>query len=666
MKVPHFIFKVLIVCFFALFLLSCGNDDEKDVPGVCFEVTEGDLYAEVGVSFDASCSDSVQVYMWDFGDGDFGTGVKVSHVYDEAGDYEVSLSAGDDQNTLKTLRKTITVQPSPFIKHCGTIEGAEVWEEGMHLIQCNVTVNGSLTIKPGASVYVQTEKSLKIHGTLIAQGTAAKPIKFTPANNSTTPGSWGYIRFMTGSSSESIMEFCEVAYGGDAGFNGYPNFEYASDYGMIHLEECKVSIKNTTIKGAGNFGISLSENAQFSSFENNVFTSNEDYPVSIHAKGVHTIGQTSTFSGADIRIIGEEYLHPGADVTWYKQDVPYFIDGSIGLQDHNITIEAGTVIKFESNDFFNVGYFSTGAGSITAIGTASEPIIFTSSKEVKNKGDWAGLLISTNSVLRHCVIEYAGSDYTISGHNRALYVTGTNAIVTNSIIQESSGYGIEMNATAATMSNNLIKNCDAYGVMINVKDYQLIDNTNTIENTDGFYVHSGSGFNQSTTLEKRAYPYVMHGLSFFNNATLTIEPGAEIQVRSGGSLTMGYDNVSNSYSGNLIANGTAENPIKFSLYSKDKEAGNGNWGSIVFGELSTTSVLNHCILTDGGHVVDGNNNTYSDMGMIHCYKTNGFPTITNCTLTNSDTYGITLENGATITSSDNTFSNNASGDTFSY
>jgi len=75
--------------------------------------------------------------------------------------------------------------------------------------------------------------------------------------------------------------------------------------------------------------------------------------------------------------------------------------------------------------------------------------------------------------------------------------------------------------------------------------------------------------------------------------------------------------------------------------------------------------MNNCILIDGGNVVDGNGRTYPEMGMIHCYKTVDFPIITNCTISNSATYGITL-NQSTIISSNNSFSNNASGDEYSY
>ncbi|MEN8230678.1 MAG: right-handed parallel beta-helix repeat-containing protein [Bacteroidota bacterium] len=667
MKHPQLPSKVIILIL-AGSLFSCEKENETDdinnpESGLCFETTEGDLYAEMALNFNASCSAPSSYYAWDFGDGDNATGVEVSHTYDVEGQYKVILSAGNHPDSLKTIDKTIEVFPSPFIKHCDDIDGDEVWEEGMHLVRCNIDINGSLTIKPGAEVYFEEKKLFEINGKLIAQGTSDKPIKFLPANNSTTPGSWGYIYFTSTASAESIMEYCEVKYGGNAGYNSYPVWEYYTDFGVIHLEECEVSIKNSIIEGAANFGISLSENAKFLSFENNTLLNNTSNPIRLYGAAVETIGSTSSFFGEqDIAVVGDEYFSPETDITWYAQDVPYYIDGSINLySDVNLTIEAGTFIELESNNMMNVGYFRATSGRLTAIGTETEPVVFTSAKDEKSRGDWAGLMISDNSVLDHCIIEYAGAGYTVSGYQRALQVQGSGAVVNHCTIQECSRYGIDMDATSATITNNTIKNCSDYGAVVNIKQYQIIDESNLFESTGGFYISGGSGLNEDATLEKRDYPYVFGGLSFYANATLTIEPGTEIQLGSGGSFTMGYNSVSNSYSGNLIANGTSEEPIKFSLYFKDEEEGNGNWGALVFGEESSTSVLNNCILTNGGNVIDGNGRTYPEMGMIHCYRTIDFPTITDCTISNSATYGITL-NQSTITESGIVFSNNTEGD----
>lgn len=203
--------------------------------------------------------------------------------------------------------------------------------------------------------------------------------------------------------------------------------------------------------------------------------------------------------------------------------------------------------------------------------------MFTSARAEKNAGDWAGLLVYDNSILRHCVIEYAGGDYTISGYTRALTLGGT-AIIEDCLIQESSGTGMEISGGSATIRNNIIKNCADMGIEIGIQYHQIVDASNTMENTGGFDITGGGGLNTDVTLTKRTYPYVLSGTGIFADATLTIEPGTAIQMRSGSSISMGWNNVSNTYSGNLVAKGTADQPITFSLYTKDKEAGKGNWG----------------------------------------------------------------------------------------
>ncbi|HEY0743337.1 MAG TPA: right-handed parallel beta-helix repeat-containing protein [Chryseosolibacter sp.] len=656
-------FRIVALFLAVVSITSCDKDDVNTDPSICFQHTEGQLYAEMGVEFDASCSQQTyDLYAWDFGDGDFGTGAKVNHTFDAAGQYRVLLTATAG-NLVKTVAKTITVQPSPFIKHCDDIAGTETWEEGLHLVTCDIDVNGTLTIKPGAVVYMANERSLKVNGKLVAQGTSAKPIKILPANNSTTPGAWGHISFSATASSESILDYCEIKFGGKGSTWFYPHFEYYSSWGTVHLTDCEISINNTKIESGAAYGLVLTSNAKLKSFQNNAFTANTKSPIRIPAKVLHQLGSSNRFTSEnDIQVVGEDYLYIPSDVTWYKQDVGYAIDGRIGLSSNfAITIQPGCTLKFDREGLSDAAYFAVMDGSIKAIGTAAEPIVFTSSKATKAAGDWGGLLLGNNSILKYVTIEYAGSEYRF-GYHRGLYVSGTT-IVENSTISNISGTGLDVGSGTATIRNNVIKDCAGPGITVLIQNQHIIEDSNVMTNTQGMHMNSGSGFNTNVTLKKRAFPYVINDIPIWN-ATLTIEPGVEIHMRSGGSITMGWNNSSNGYSGNIKANGTAAEPIKIGLYPKDKQDGKKNWGAIFFGETSTTSVLNYCVLTDGGQPIDGNGNTFTDTGIINCYKTAGFPTITNCTISNSATYGIALKTGSTITASNNTLTNNALGNTF--
>ncbi|MEM3137612.1 MAG: PKD domain-containing protein, partial [Thermofilaceae archaeon] len=71
--------------------------------------------ANVGetVIFDASMStDNIGVasYEWDFGDGEKGTGVKVTHVYKKAGTYTVTLAVKDKAGNTGTHSITVIVR----------------------------------------------------------------------------------------------------------------------------------------------------------------------------------------------------------------------------------------------------------------------------------------------------------------------------------------------------------------------------------------------------------------------------------------------------------------------------------------------------------------------------------------------------------------------------
>jgi PKD repeat protein len=64
------------------------------------------------VSFDASSSrddGTITNYSWQFGDGSSGSGVRPSHQFRSAGDYQVTLTVTDDRNLSASVTRTVTV-----------------------------------------------------------------------------------------------------------------------------------------------------------------------------------------------------------------------------------------------------------------------------------------------------------------------------------------------------------------------------------------------------------------------------------------------------------------------------------------------------------------------------------------------------------------------------
>ena len=95
-----------------------------------FNISTGSGSAPLTVTFDASdASDSdgeITTYAWEFGDGNTGSGVNVTHDYSDAGTYSVRLTVIDDDGLSDSSSQEITVQDSTSTTYSisGTVTSA--------------------------------------------------------------------------------------------------------------------------------------------------------------------------------------------------------------------------------------------------------------------------------------------------------------------------------------------------------------------------------------------------------------------------------------------------------------------------------------------------------------------------------------------------------------
>jgi hypothetical protein len=114
-----------------------------------------------------------------------------------------------------------------------------------------------------------------------------------------------------------------------------------------------------------------------------------------------------------------------ANTTWTKNNT-YLLKGFIHvLNGATLTIEAGTKVLGDFNTLGSSLFILRGA-KINAVGTATEPIVFTSSQPAgqRKSGDWGGLIIVGNATLNR-----SGVDIELEGTNtdtRQPPVSGTN------------------------------------------------------------------------------------------------------------------------------------------------------------------------------------------------------------------------------------------------
>ncbi|MCF6178844.1 MAG: right-handed parallel beta-helix repeat-containing protein [Geopsychrobacter sp.] len=96
--------------------------------------------------------------------------------------------------------------------------------------QGEILIDGILTIAQGATLKIRPgtrvrfafndsnsdgigESEIFAQGHFVAQGTAAKPIIFTSAQDNPAPGDWGALNMMVSEEDENLLEHCLVEYG---------------------------------------------------------------------------------------------------------------------------------------------------------------------------------------------------------------------------------------------------------------------------------------------------------------------------------------------------------------------------------------------------------------------------------------------------------------------
>jgi parallel beta-helix repeat protein len=155
-----------------------------------------------------------------------------------------------------------------------------------------------------------------------------------------------------------------------------------------------------------------------------------------------------------------------------------------------------------------------------------------------------------------------------------------------------------------------------------------VDNTSTFSgNGDNRVYYYGSTIGHDTSIADPGIPYRVDNIVYISLATLTIDPGVELQFDPNTFLQVGYYGT-----GTLVANGTDEANIKFT--SGSETPATGDWHGVYFSNLTGDgSILKSAIVEYGGK---------DDWGSV--YVNNSSPTIRECTIRHSLNFGVTVVN----------------------
>ncbi len=479
----------------------------------------------------------------------------------------------------------------------GTVTDMQTWLNLSvpYMIRGDVAVdnNGQLTIAGGATLLFLESFGITVGqnepATLIADGTESL-ITFTTSSEPTT---WVGIQFMSNTTDNSLLDNCLIDYAGN------------SNSAAIVLEDCQVNIHQNTIQNGAGDGVRFVGTAYALDFEDNVITDNGGAPITVDANSVGLIPPNNDYSGNEtdaFRIGGSQLT---SDATWANPGIPFIVENMISIEPGvTLTLNPGLALRFG----LTAGFTVQQNAAIVADGS-QETISFT-----PDSRDWPGLVFLTNasesSLLKSCRIEDAGKydeiNLTRSEYPGSVYLQNCHITIADCDILGSGEYGIFLQGSAYVdgFSGNTIQG-EGPPVRTDASTVQRLTPGNTLSSDDEDLVVVEIG--GDATIEDDAERigrvrsdaawsdigipyYIVDSIWVGSGATLTLNPGIEIQVQTRRSITVG----GHIGEGTLVAIGTPDQQIEITPAGFP-------WGALTLvGSANDNSTLEYCYLNDGG------------------------------------------------------------------
>lgn len=404
--------------------------------------------------------------------GDGATAVASSDTPSSSSDGGTADSGSSDDGSVSDDCPMPTAGPT---MHPGdNVEEAQVWtaDGSPHLLPYDFTIHAPVLVEACARVQLGKNMMLTIGdgGSLVADGNEQQPVVVERLDEAP----WSTIRTLGG----EVQLFYTRIEGGGAVGNGTADLTGAlllraplgvttpTDVARLHFVQ---------ILGSEAAGLRIDGVASISADSADVVISGgASHPISASATMVSAIPEGTYTGNADDRIVlttvNTETIK--TDATIFDRGVPYLVGqpgqvGELRVQGNQaglavLTIQAGVELQFQQDGVLTVEH-ATGdfpaTGALVALGTADDPIVFTSASEQPAAGDWLGVYFGGSpdplDALDHVRIEYAGGASS-SGSNSCMYpgepindaairIFGqpAGAFVTNSEIIASAAHGID-------------------------------------------------------------------------------------------------------------------------------------------------------------------------------------------------------------------------------
>lgn len=401
------------------------------------------------------------------------------------------------------------------------------------------------------------------------------------------------------------------------------------------------------------------------------------------------------------------------NTTWTAANSPYVLGGGnttdeVAVYIHNdsqlvtLTIEAGVTIigdVFRVN--FGGGYYNDEPkfievgknGSIKTLGTASNPVKFTSDETEIDKNQWGGIYFNdeangSTSEFNHTIFEGAGFEFdgavviengspefnycTFQKNKRGIQGSeNASPKIYNSIFTENNLDGIDLDGGDAIISGNTFTD---NGIAVDLwKNFPAIFENNLIGddekfilpeeitenayvNVPGYYLSGGNA------------PYFLRLPGNVNDIAVKVtasklEIGKGVIIKGGTSIPL-WPNEEPAYifldtGGSLVVKGTENEPVLFT--SDEDEISRGQWGGILFAPTANNggTSIDYAIFEATGFEMDASlmfeagtpqitNSIFREAYIGIYVNENAMPVIENCSFKKHYYSGIYLEGAGSI------------------